>query len=510
MPGKRITQKQVRIYMSQKQNGKTQEIASARADISESSGRRIEQGKTNPGEKKLRDWRTRKDPFAEVWESEIVPMLEDASSLCPTTLFEYLQDKYPKQFCNGKKRTFQRKVKKWKALYGPGKEVMFGQAQIAGRQGLSDFTELNEIEVLITGKRLSHRLYHFRLAYSGWRYVKIILGGESYSALAEALQEALWLVGGSPLEHRTDSLSAAYKNLSQSDQADLTQRYAQLCIHYGMEATRNNRGESHENGAIESPHAHLKHRIRQGLLMRGNTDFNSIEAYQKWLNGIVLKLNRQRQVLIDEERKHLQPLPTFRTTDYTEKVVKVSTSSTIVLKRVLYSVPSRLIGEQLRLHIFDDRLEAYIGSEKTLTLPRIYPLRGKNSRARRIDYRHIIGWLVRKPQAFRYSILRDDILPNTKYHWIWREVDSKMEARSACKWIVGVLALAAKMDCEAILSGYLKTHILKGVIPSLIALQSHFDPETDHDPQDKNATKSIQHSLNSYDILLPSLSQEIH
>jgi hypothetical protein len=210
--------------MNSRKQGRTQGQASAKAGVSERSARRIEDGRISVLGNNERHWRTRTDAFAEVWDSEVVALLEKQPRLDATTLFEELQDRHPGQFGNGKKRTFQRRVKAWKALHGPAKEVMFRQVQEPGRQGLSDFTELKDTVVTIAGEPLAHRLLHFRLAYSGWSHVKVVLGGESFSALAEGLQEALWRLGGAPLEHRTDSLSAAYKNLSAEAREDLTER----------------------------------------------------------------------------------------------------------------------------------------------------------------------------------------------------------------------------------------------------------------------------------------------
>ena len=176
MSGKRITTHQVRLYMSNRKQGQTQEQASAKAGVSARSGRRIDKGWIGVLEGKERHWRTREDPFEEVWDSEVVPLLEKQPGLDATTLFEDLQDRHPGKFGNGKKRTFQRRVKAWKALHGPDKEVMFRQVQEPGRQGLSDFTELKDIVVTIGGEPLAHRLYHFRLPYSGWSHVKVVLG----------------------------------------------------------------------------------------------------------------------------------------------------------------------------------------------------------------------------------------------------------------------------------------------------------------------------------------------
>ena len=503
MSGKKITLQQVELYMSNRKQGRTQAQAGAKADISERSARRIDSGRIGALEGKERHWRTRKDPFAAVWDSEIVPLLEKQPGLNPTTLFEDLQDRHPGKFGNGGKRTFQRRVKTWRALHGANKEVMFRQVQEPGRQGLSDFTELKDIVVTIDGEPLAHRLYHFRLAYSGWSHVRVVLGGESFSALAEGLQEALWRLGGAPLEHRTDSLSAAYKNLAADACEDLTERYERLCAHYGMTATRNNRGVGHENGAVESPHDHIKRRIAQALLLRDAVDFPALEDYRRWLDALVGRFNRRCGEAPGLEREKLRALPARPTTDYSEQVVAVTTSATIEIKRVLYSVPSRLIGERLRLHIFDDRIEAFVGSTRAITLPRVYSV--NHERARCIDYRHLIGSLARKPQAFRYSQLRDDLLPTATYRAIWQHLDAHLEARAACKRIVGILALAARGDCEQALGAYRLEQIAVGHIPTVHALEQRFEPARKAgEPRVPAAPPGVQHPLSSYDSLLPS------
>ncbi len=508
MSGSRITMHQVRSYMSSRKQGQTQEQASAKAGVSERSGRRIEDGQIGVLQARERHWRTRKDPFEAVWESEVVTLLEKQPGLDATTLFEDLQDRHQGRFGNGKKRTFQRRVKAWKALHGADKTVMFRQVQEPGRQGLSDFTLLKDVTVTICGEPLVHRLYHFRLAYSGWSHVTVVLGGESFSALAEGLQEALWRLGGAPREHRTDSLSAAYKNLSIDAQRDLTERYEGLCAHYGMVATRNNRGVSHENGAVESPHGHLKRRIAQGLLLRESADFACLEDYRQWLDALVGRFNRRCSEALAIEREQLQALPVRRTTDYSEQVVPVTTSATIEVKRVLYSVPARLVGERLRLHIFDDRIEAFVGAARAITLPRVYAV--NHERARCIDYRHLISALARKPQAFRYSQLREDLLPNATYRAIWQHVDRHLEARAACKYIVGILALAARAECEQALGAYLSAQIGAGSIPALQALEQRFESRRPvGDCVDPHALHDGQHPLWVYDSLLPSHRQSL-
>ncbi|MCP4115767.1 MAG: IS21 family transposase [Desulfobacteraceae bacterium] len=502
MSGKPINDSQIRIYMSARTQGKQQITAAALAGICERSGRRIEKGEIISGQKRKRHWRTRKDPFAEVWESEIVPMLSAAPDLQPKTLFEYLEKQYPGKYPKSKERTFQRKVKKWKGLYGKGKEVMFLQRQIPGRLGLTDFTTIKKATITINGQPLKHILYHFRLAYSGWCHVKVILSGESFSALSEGLQDALWRLGGVPLEHRTDSLSAAFKNMTKDAKEDVTNRYKELFSHYKIKPTRNNKGQSHENGGIESPHGHLKNRIKQALLLRDSSDFESVDAYQKFLDDIVHSINRNNQDKITEEHKHLQPLPLHKTIDYTEEVVGVSTASTIRIKRALYTVPSRLIGEKLRVHVYHDRLELYLGTSHVFSTKRVYGQDKK--RARNVDYRHVIGSLERKPQAFRFSQLRDNFLPSDAYKTIWEWLDDAMEPRAACKTIVGILALANRLDCEERLGRYLLQLKEQDKLPVLHELKQKFDPKEIEIPDVQVQTTAG----GDYDLLIPSFSSE--
>jgi hypothetical protein len=272
-----------------------------------------------------------------------------------------------------------------------------------------------------------------------------------------------------------------------------------------MEPTRNNRGKGHENGAVESPHGHLKKRIRQALLLRDSCDFNSVVAYEDFLADIVRKINARKQNKIEEERQHLQSLPLQRTVAYAELVVAVSTSSTILVKRVLYTVPSRLIGESLRVHVYDNRLDVYLGATHTVTLSRKFAP-SHNRRARQVDYRHIIGSLERKPQAFRYSQLRDDLFPDEIYKAVWVWLDREMQPRKACKTMVGILALAHRANCERQLGDYLQNMMTRQMIPSLYALQQKFEQRGQSVPH----VKIEQPPAKSYDILLIGNSQEVH
>ncbi|MGY3695907.1 hypothetical protein ACVIGA_005987 [Bradyrhizobium sp. USDA 3240] len=183
---------------------------------------------------------------------------------------------------------------------------------------------MSALGITIAGEPLDHRLYHFRLAFSGFEHAHVVLGGESFVALAVGLQNALWALGGVPREHRSDSLSAAFRNLAADAREDLTQRYAGLMGHYGMAPTRNNAGIVHENGPIESAHGHLKRALEDALLLRGTRDFASLDAYRAFVDEIVGRRNANLAKPIALEKEALAPLPKGRTTDFEEKVIPVT------------------------------------------------------------------------------------------------------------------------------------------------------------------------------------------
>ena len=283
-------------------------VSAAKAAISPATAYRFEHDHRLPSLQKGVRGRRRPDPLVDFFETEVVPMLTAAPGLRAVAIFDEMQRRHPDLSASAR-RTLERRIRSWRAVHGADQEVIFRQVHEPGRMGLSDFTDMADLGVTITGVRLDHRLYHFRLAYSGFEHAHVILGGESYVALAEGLQNALWVLGGAPLEHRSDSLSAAFRNLDPDARADLTLRYDALCAHYGMQPTRNNRGVAHENGAIESAHGHLRKAIQDTLLMRGTDDFDDLPGYRRFVDEIVSRKNAHRAKRIEAERPALQLLP---------------------------------------------------------------------------------------------------------------------------------------------------------------------------------------------------------
>ena len=452
MSGKRITEQQIRIYMKSRRKGKTQKIAASQIGFCRRSAYNIEKRGFKVS-KPEHNWKTREDPFEHIWEEEIVPMLEQNPHLQAKTILGELQRSHSGEYPDTVLRTLQRRVRKWRAISGPEKEIIFRQNHPPGWQGMSDFTHGNKLGVTIQKEKLEHIFYHYRLVYSKWEFVGVILGGESFIALSEGLQNAFWLSGGVPETHRTDSLSAAYKNCSDKKKEEFTKNYRELCAHYQTEPTRNNKGIAHENGAIEASHGGLKNRIDQALMVRDSRDFSTIDEYKQFIREIVMAHNRRVHKKYLEELAFLKELPERKTIDFSEERVRVTTSSTIRVRDVVYSVPSRLIGMTIKVHLYDDRLECFIGNDKVARLER---KRRNHSRVSQIDYRHVIGALDRKPQAFRNYVYQDKLFPTFAFQETWKQLDQELDSRTACREYIKILKQAAEGENESIVNNFLE------------------------------------------------------
>jgi len=464
----------MRVFMKLRLT-ETTAIAAAKSGFSPATAYRLEQDQRLPSQRKAARERRRPDPLAAIWEAEIVPMIAAAPGLRPVAVFEEMRRRHP-DLGEGVRRTLERRIRGWRALHGPDQEVIFRQVHEPGLLGLSDFTKADHLGVTIAGRALDHNLYHFRLAYSGFEHAHVVLGGESYVALAEGLQNALWALGGCPLEHRSDSLSAAFRNLDADARRDLTDRYAALCLHYRMTPSRNNRGIAHENGAIESAHGHLKKALADALLLRGSSAFDDLAAYRRFIDEVMSRRNARNAKRIDVERATLQDLPDRRTHDWEEVIVAVTSSGGFILRKVFYSVPSRLIGHRLRVRLHDDRLDLFIGGTHLMTLPRgrACPTSGKHDHV--VDYRHVIHALRRKPMALMNLVYRDKLFPRTAYARAFEQLVAREPARIACRVAVELLALAHDRACEAELAAILEADLQAGRLPDLAALRARFAP----------------------------------
>ena len=344
-------------------------------------------------------------------------------------------------------RTLQRKVKNWRATDGPSREVFFSQQHQPGRLGASDFTHMEELEVTIQGQSFPHLIYHFVLTYSNWEAGTVCFS-ESFETLSEGMQNALWELGKVPERHRTDRLSTAVINTIRP--AEFTHRYEGLLRYYGLEGEKIQAGHGNENGDVEQRHHRFKRAVEQELLLRGSRDFISTEDYQGFLQGLFVRLNAGRKQRLAEEMAVMRQLPERRMESAKRERVKVDSGSLIYVDRNVYSVPSRLIGEMVEARLTMDQVEVWYGQRKVAELPR---LRGR--RKHRVDYRHIIDWLVRKPGAFENYRYRDELFPTSRFRMAFDALEERHGVRGSKEYL-RILELAAK-ESEAKVDEALRT-----------------------------------------------------
>ena len=357
------------------------------------------------------------------------------------TLFVDLQRRYPGRFSDGQLRTFQRQVKQWRALSGPSKEIYFPQEHHPGELCQSDFTHMDKLGVTISGEPFPHLIYHFVLTYSNWEMGTICFS-ESFESLSEGLQNALWRLGGVPIKHRTDRLTAAV-NKADNPQ-EFTDRYASLLRHYGLCGCKTQASSPNENGDVEQRHHRFKRALDQSLMLRGSRDFASREDYDLFLRDLFQQLNMGRSARFSEELPILRKLPLQRLDSCKRLKLSVGPSSTIRVNHNTYSVNSRLRGERIDVRLYSEYLEVWYGQRRVENIPR---LRGENKH--KVDYRHVIDILVRKPGAFANYRYRDDLFPTHRFRVAYDYLQQNLSGR-ADKEYISILRLSAKENETAV------------------------------------------------------------
>lgn len=488
-----VTDRQVRLLRKKRMEGKTLETAAMAAGMSERTARKWQRGPMPSAMRKERDWRTRVDPFAEVWTSEVEPLLvsDIDGKLEAKTIFAELQRRRPGVFDDGQLRTLQRRVRAWRAERGPEKEVYFPQTHEPGRMGSIDFTHATELGVTIAGVRFVHLFFQFVLAWSGWRYVQLAFG-ETFEALLSGLQGALWALEGVPEVVRLDNMSAATHELVTTGGRTLTRRFAEVVEHYGFRASRIRPGESHENGVVEKAHDLLKSALEQALLLRGSREFASVDEYLAFVQRVVDdKFNTRCADALAEERRVLRPLPTVRLPEYTRVVARVRKWSTINLAKRIYSVPSRLIEHQVEARLYADVVEIRVGNKTVETMPRL-----RGDKMHRIDYRHVIWSLVRKPGAFAAYRYREELFPSLAFRRAYDALRAARGDRADVEY-VRILHLAASTR-ERPVEEALVTLLERGALFDYAAVKALVAPDAPAVPTVSIGTPDLTH----YDALL--------
>jgi len=447
-----VTDQQVRRLRKFHQSTGRLVVTAAKAGMSEKTARKYLRSQELPSEQGIeaRIYRTRPDPFEDLWP-EVEGLLRESSGLQAVTIFDYLQRTYPGKFQDGQLRTLQRRIKVWRGTEGPARELFFPQKHAPGVMCQSDFTHMSALGVTIAGEAFAHMIYHFVLSYSNWETGTICFS-ESFESLSEGFQSALWELGGVVEVHRTDRLTTAVHKTDHPE--EFTQRYQALMDHYGMEGRKIQAGKPHENGDVEQSHYRFKQAVDQALMLRGSRDFANRRAYWDFLRGEFKQRNAGRRDRLAEELAVLGSLPRLRLETRQKLTVRVSKSSTVRVAKNVYSVHSRLVDEVIRVILGAETLEIWYGQRKVDQFPR---LRGEGKH--RIEYRHVIDALQRKPGAFENYRYREDLFPSTNFRMAY-DLFVEVSPGQASKEYLNLLALAADFG-EARVEGLLRQRIAR-------------------------------------------------
>lgn len=490
-----VTDKQVRWLFSCLDKGMSVEVSAMKAGMSEKTARKYRGEWKLPGEmKKDRTWRTREDPFSDVWE-EAKEKLEGAGRLQVKTLFEWLCEKYPGRFKPGQLRSLERKVRQWRALEGPAKEVFFPQIHYPARLSQSDFTHMTDLGITIAGELLRHMVFHFVLTYSNWEHVSVCYS-ESFESLSEGLQEALFALGGTATEHQTDRLTAAVNK--EANPEEFTSAYRALLSHYNVKGRKIQAGKANEDGDVEQSHYRFKQAVEQALILRGNKDFENVSDYEQFLQTLTNKRNASREERFREEKALLQPLPQAKLNTTKRFRVRVNRNSLIFVQHNTYSVHSRLIGEEVEVRVYAQYLEVWYAQKCVDKLRR-----QRGTKKSHIEYRHIIDWLVRKPGAFENYLYKQDLFPTTTFRTAYDLIHSKTPLRASREYLK-ILELAAR-ESESKVEALLRDMIKSGEPPSAASITERLKSET----QPLNTTEVRVDAINlcDYDTLLDTTEE---
>jgi hypothetical protein len=465
-------------------------LAALRAGMDrKTAGKYVRTGKLPSDLRKPHTWRTREDPFAEDWPA-LAAMLEEAPELEATTLFDHLLGQKPEAYQAGQLRTLQRHIRQWRAQRGPEREVFFPQAHRPGEAMQTDFTHATELGVTIGGAPFEHQLCHSVLPYSNWEWATVC-HSESMAALRRGVQSTLFRLGAVPEFHQTDNSTAATHDL-RTGQRGFNEAYQAMMDHFGMKPRTIEIGEKEQNGDVEASHGVLKRRLEQHLLLRGSRDFESVEAYERWMGEKIEAADRLRQPKLTEELAVMRPLRVSRLAEYHTESAGVTSWSTIRIKRNTYSVPSRLIGERVRVHVYEPQLEVYHGGVLQLTVER---LRGEGGH--RINYRHVIWSLIQKPGAFARYRYREDLFPSLTFRRAYDALGARLDTWKADIEYLRLLHLAAS-TMESEVEAALGELLAAGGGPEADLVKRAVAPERIEVPE----MEVLAVDLRSYDALL--------
>lgn len=497
---KPVTDAQVRRLMEEMSKSGKVDQAAMKAGMDRKTGRRyIAAGKLPSEMRQPRWWRTRHDAFSEDWPA-VAKLLEETPGLEAQTVLELLEAKQPGRYNESHLRTLQRRIRRWRAEYGPAREIWFTQAHRPGEAAQTDFTSTAELGVTLAGQLFMHLLCVTVLPYSNWQWATACLS-ESMAALRRGIQSALFELGRVPRYHQTDHSTAATHQIAHdAEDRTFNEEYKAIMRHLGMEPRTTAVGAKEQNGDVEASNGALKRRLEQALLVRGSRDFADQDDYERFVAKVVRKANASRGPRVAEEIEAMRPLVVDRLPEYTEMAVPVASTSTIRVKSCAYSVPSRLIGTRVKVRIFEHRIEVYYADKLELACDR---LRGKTAR---IDYRHVIWSLVRKPGAFSRYVYRDELFPSVTFRRAYDAIQSTKPGIKGDVEYLRILHLAAS-TMESDVEQALVALLAEGLMVTADATKKRCTQSTDSDSLPTvPALDSPPVDLASYDMLLAEVA----
>jgi hypothetical protein len=253
-------------------------------------------------------------------------------------------------------RTFQRRIKQWRIKFGEHQEVFFDQVTTPGKLAQLDWLDMNKFKISIGGEVFKHKFIHFTLNHSNIESVTICRS-ESILSIKKGLREFLYrVVGKAPLILQVDNSSAATHRPEKNKSSRIfNEEYLQVLNYYGIKAQKNNVAKPNENGVVESLNGHLKNKIKQALLIRGNQNFETMPDYEFFIRNIIDTANHKRKQKFQEEMPCLKEIPSAPSPEYLEEYITIRNRSTANIKKVTYSVPSRLIGSKFKAKVYEIR-----------------------------------------------------------------------------------------------------------------------------------------------------------
>lgn len=441
-----ITPRQYQRLMSEYEKTGNVTVSAMKADLHPQTARKYIRAAKPPDQLQApHTWRTRPDPLEKIWP-EAMAMLRDAPELEARTVFDHFLARPDSGLEESHLRTFFRRVRHWRATAGPAQEIYFAQDRQPGQLLQLDWTYAKELGVTIQGQLLDHLFCHCVLPYSDWQWATRCVS-ESFLSLVGGLQAAFRQLGKCPQHLGTDNSSAATHELEAMPgrARGFNSDYLELCTHYDLTPVTINVNCPHEHGDVESQNRHLKRRLQQHLSLRGSRDFASLEEYDRFVERIVRAANAKRQKALAEEVACMRPLPPGEVAEYREYQPVVSSQSLIRVKKNTYSVPSRLIGHTLRVELYEAELKVHLGREFLFHLPRL-----RGDRGSRVDFRHVIGPLLRKPGAFLHYRHRESLYPSVTFRMAYDRLVADHGERPGVIEYLHLLKLAAEETVEKV------------------------------------------------------------